>query len=256
MSVRVMDLVSSSPDDLPPRYGSDRAVIAVARIVRIVEGGRSLVVSLYGGPPLQVSATAVDWTSAETAHVLLDPDTGRPVHALGPAPKPEKQLPAWAAPVPEKTGAREAVLTPEWVGTWDGTAWTRYGGSGAWQGKNPAGQTLRGLATFGRQAEALGPITITAATLTLRPHPTAAPWSAQIAPATYTDAGPALAGATVSAPVPLAAGRVDVDITRLADLLTSPGMGLALVGQAYGGIREGGDSLSIRITYMPREDSR
>lgn len=249
MNARVMDLISTTPDDLPPRYGSDRAVIAVARIVRIVEGGRSLVVSLYGGPPLQVSATAVDWTSAETAHVLLDPDTGRTVHALGPAPKPEKQLPAWAAPVPEKTGAREAVLTPEWVGTWDGTTWTRYGGGGAWQGKNPAGQTMRGLATFGRQAEALGPITITAATLTLRPHTTAAPWSAQIAPATYTDAGPALAGATVSAPVPLAAGRVDVDITRLAGLLTSPGVGLALVGQAYGGIRAGGDSLSIRLTY-------
>ena len=115
---------------------------------------------------------------------------------------------------------------------------------------------MRGMATFGRQAEALGPITITDATLTLRPHPTAAPWSAQIAPATYTDAGPALAGATVSAPVQLAAGRVDVDIARIADLLTSPGMGLALVGQAYGGIRAGGDSLSIRITYMPREDSR
>lgn len=252
MSVRVMDLVSSSPDDLPPRYGSDRAVIAVARIVRIVEGGRSLVVSLYGGPPLQVSATAVDWAGVETAHVLLDPDTGRPVHALGPAPKPERQLPVWAAPVPEKTGAREAVLTPEWVGTWDGTTWTRYGGGGAWQGKNPTGQTMRGLATFGRQAEALGPITITAATLTLRPHPTAAPWSAQIAPATYTDAGPALAGATVSAPVPLAAGRVDVDITRLAGLLTSPGVGLALVGQAYGGIRAGGDSLSIRLAYTTK----
>nr|DAR23807.1 MAG TPA: hypothetical protein [Caudoviricetes sp.] len=251
-----MDLIATTPDDLPPRYGSDRSVTAIARVVRIVEGGRSLVVSLYGGQPLQVSATAVDWAGVETAHVLLDPDTGRPVHALGPAPKPEKQLPAWTAPVKEKTGAREAVLTTEWVGTWDGTAWTRYGGGGAWQGKNPAGQTMRGLATFGRQAEALGPITITAATLTLRPHPTASTWSAQIAPATYTDAGPALAGATVSAPVPLAAGRVDVDIARIADLLTSPGMGLALVGQAYGGIRAGGDSLSIRITYMPREDSR
>lgn len=256
MSLRVMDLIATTPDDLPPRYGSDRSVTAIARVVRIVEGGRSLVVSLYGGQPLQVSATAVDWAGVETAHVLLDPDTGRPVHALGPAPKPEKQLPAWTAPVKEKTGAREAVLTTEWVGTWDGTAWTRYGGGGAWQGKNPAGQTMRGLATFGRQAEALGPITITAATLTLRPHPTASTWSAQIAPATYTDAGPALAGATVSAPVPLAAGRVDVDIARIADLLTSPGMGLALVGQAYGGISAGGDSLSIRITYMPREDSR
>ena len=85
MSLRVMDLIATTPDDLPPRYGSDRSVTAIARVVRIVEGGRSLVVSLYGGQPLQVSATAVDWAGVETAHVLLDPDTGRPVHALGPA---------------------------------------------------------------------------------------------------------------------------------------------------------------------------
>lgn len=249
MSARIMALISTTPDDLPPRYGSDRSPTAIARVVRLVEGGRSVVVSLYGGPPVQVSATSVDWTGAETAHVLLDPDTGRPVHALGPAPTPERQLPEWTPTPPAAPTQREAVLTPEWVGTWDGASWTRRGKGGAWQGRTPAGQALRGLATFGRQAEALGPITITAATLTLRPHPTAAPWSAQIATATYTDAGPALAGATVSAPVPLAVSRVDVDIARLAGLLTSPGVGLALVGQAYGGVRAGGDSLSIRLTY-------
>lgn len=253
MSARVMDLISTTPDDLPPRYGSDRSPTAIARVVRLVEGGRALVVSLYGGPPLQVSATAVDWTGVETAHVLLDPDTGRPVHALGPAPTPERQLPEWTPTPPAAPTQREAVLTPEWVGTWDGTSWTRYGGGGAWQGKTPAGQTLRGLAIFGRQAEALGPITkIAAATLTLRPHPSAAPWSAQIAPATYTEAGPALAGATVSAPIPLSAGRVDVDVTRLAGQLTAPGVGLALVGQAYGGVQAGGDSLSVRLTYTTK----
>lgn len=252
MNARVMDLISTVPDDLPPRYGSDRSPTAIARVVRLVEGGRALVVSLYGGPPLQVSATAVDWTGVETAHVLLDPDSGRPVHALGPAPKPERQLPEWT-PTPQAAPApREAVLTPEWVGTWDGASWTRRGEGGAWQGRTTAGQTLRGLATFGRQAEALGPINIATATVTLRPHPTAAPWSAQIAPATYTDAGPALAGATVSAPIPLAAGRVDVDIARLANRLTAPGVGLALVGQAYGGIRAGGDSLSVRLTYTTK----
>lgn len=249
---RVMDLLSTAPDDLPPRYGSDRSATAIGRVVRLVEGGRSVVVSLYGGPPVQVSATSVDWTGAETAHVLLDPDTGRPVHALGPAPTPERQLPEWTPTPPAAPTQREVVLTPEWVGTWDGTSWTRRGKGGAWQGRTPAGKTLRGLATFGRQTEALGPITITAATLTLRPHPSAAPWSAQIAPATYTEAGPALAGATVSVPIPLAAGRVGADIARLAGLLTSPGVGLALVGLAYGGVRAGGDSMSVRLTYITK----
>jgi len=56
----------------------------------------------------------------------------------------------------------------------------------------------------------------------------------------------------VSVPIPPAAGRVEVDIARIADLLTAPGVGLALVGQAYGGVRAGGDSLSIRLTYTPR----
>lgn len=252
MSSPVMDLISTVPDDLPPRYGSDRSPTAIARVISLIEGGRALNVSLYGGPPIQISATAVNWTGVETAHVLLDPDTGRALHALGPAPKPENQLPQWKELAAPPKIVREATLIPQWVGTWDGTSWTRYGGGGAWQGRTPAGHALRGLATFGRQAEALGPIAITAATITLRPHPSAAPWSVQIAPATYTEAGPALAGATVSAPIPLAAGRVDVDIARLAGQLTAPGVGLALVGQAYGGVQAGGDSMSVRLTYTPR----
>ena len=82
MTVRVMDLISSTPDDLPPRYGSDRSTTAIARIVDLVEGGRQLIVSLYGGAGVQIPATAVNWAGVKTAHVLLDPDTGRVVMAL------------------------------------------------------------------------------------------------------------------------------------------------------------------------------
>ena len=171
MSSPVMDLISTVPDDLPPRYGSDRSPTAIARVVSLIEGGRALNVSLYGGPPIQISATAVN---------------------------------------------------------------------------------LTGLATFGRQAEALGRITITAATLTLRPHPTAVAWSVQIAPATYTDTGPVTTGATISAPVQVGATVLAIDITRIAAQLLTPGTGLALVGQTYGGVQASGDSLSIRITYTSR----
>ena len=235
MSSPVMDLISTVPDDLPPRYGSDRSPTAIARVVSLIEGGRALNVSLYGGPPIQISATAVNWTGVETAHVLLDPDTGRALHALGPAPKPENPLPQWKElPAPPKSVC-EATLIPQWAGTWDGTAWTRHGGGGAWQG-----------------TEALGRITVTAATLTLRPHPTSVAWSAQIAPATYSDTGPVTTGATISAPVQVGATSLTVDITRIASQLLTPGTGLALVGQTYGGVQASGDSLSIRITYTSR----
>lgn len=251
MSSPVMDLISTMPDDLPPRYGSDRSPTAIARVVSLIEGGRALNVSLYGGPPIQISATAVSWNGVETAHVLLDPDTGRALHALGPAPTPENPLPKWEQLTAPTRSVREAVLIPQWAGTWDGTAWTRHGGGGAWQGSS-GGHRLTGLAAFGRQAEALGRITITAATLTLRPHPTSAAWSAQIAPATYSDTGPVTTGATISAPVQVGAAVLTVDVTRIAAQLLTPGTGLALVGQTYGGVQASGDSLSIRITYTSR----
>lgn len=251
MSSPVMDLISTVPDDLPPRYGSDRSPTAIARVVSLIEGGRALNVSLYGGPPIQISATAVNWTGVETAHVLLDPDTGRALHALGPAPKPENPLPKWEQLTAPTRSVREAVLIPQWAGTWDGTSWTRHGGGGAWQ-RNTGGPRLTGLATYGRQAEALGRITVTAATLTLRPHPMAVAWSAQIAAATYSDTGPVQAGATISVPVQVGAAVLTVDITRLAAQLLTPGTGLALVGQTYGGVQASGDSLSIRITYTSR----
>ena len=251
MSSPVMDLISTVPDDLPPRYGSDRSPTAIARVVSLIEGGRALNVSLYGGPPIQISATAVNWVGVETAHVLLDPDTGRALHALGPAPKPETPLPKWEQLTSPTRTVSEAVLIPQWAGTWDGTSWTRHGGGGAWQ-RNTGGPRLTGLATYGRQAEALGRITVTAATLTLRPHSTSVAWSAQIAAATYSDTGPVQVGSTISVPVQVGAAVLTVDITRLAAQLLTPGAGLALVGQTYGGVQASGDSLSIRITYTSR----
>ena len=233
MTIRVMDLISSTPDDLPPRYGSDRSTTAVARIVDLVEGGRQLIVSLYGGAGVQIPATAVNWEDVQTAHVLLDPDTGRPVHALGPAPSPEGPLPAVPKMPEPMPVARHAVLTPQWMGTWTTGGWSRYGDGGAWQGINPAGQRLRGLVTYGRQLEALGTITVTRALLTVRP-------------AAYSESGPQPTGATQT--ITVATAREQVDITDLAKTLTA-GAGLALVGAAYGGITKGGASGSLHLDY-------
>jgi hypothetical protein len=246
MTVRVMDLVSSTPDDLPPRYGSDRSTTAVARIVDLVEGGRQLIVSLYGGAGVQIPATAVNWEDVRTAHVLLDPDTGRPVHALGPAPSPEGPLPAVPKMPEPMPVARHAVLTPQWMGTWTTGGWSRYGDGGAWQGINPAGQRLRGLVTYGRQLEALGTITVTRALLTVRPASHVPPWALVIQPAAYSESGPQPTGATQT--ITVATAREQVDITDLAKTLTA-GAGLALVGAAYGGITKGGASGSLHLDY-------
>lgn len=246
MTIRVMDLISSTPDDLPPRYGSDRTMTAVARIVDLVEGGRQLIVSLYGGAGVQIPATDVNWEGVKTAHVLLDPDTGRPVHALGPAPAPEGPLPAVPKTPEPKPVARHAVLTPQWMGTWTNAGWSRYGDGGAWQGIDPAGHRLRGLITYGRQIEALGTIAITKALLTIRPTSHVPPWALVIQSAAYSESGPQPTGATQT--ITVATAREQVDITDLAKTL-KVGAGLALVGTAYGGIIKGGVSAALHLDY-------
>ena len=39
MTIRVMDLISSTPDDLPPRYGSDRSTTAIAVLMHLMALG-------------------------------------------------------------------------------------------------------------------------------------------------------------------------------------------------------------------------
>ena len=120
---------------------------------------------------------------------------------------------------------------------------------------SPAGRALRGLALFGRQIEALGRIDVRSAVLTLRPAPSAVPWSVQVGAATYSSAGPGTVGPTVSAPVQVGADLIEVDVMRLAESMKAPGMGIALLGAAYGGVKQGGDSLSLRLEYMQEENA-
>jgi hypothetical protein len=55
--------------------------------------------------------------------------------------------------------------------------------------------------------------------------------------------------------VQVGADLIEVDVMRLAESMKAPGMGLALVGQAYGGVMQGGDSLSLRLEYMQEENA-
>ena len=105
MSLPILDLLSSAPADEGPRPGSDRAMIAVARVLDVANGGTTVTVSLLGSAGITLPATASTWTGVETAYVLLDPDTGRPIHVLGPAPAPKTGPMSFPRPPPTPSPA-------------------------------------------------------------------------------------------------------------------------------------------------------
>ena len=105
MNLPILDLLSTAPADESPRTGSDRTMVAVARVLDVADGGTTVTVSLLGSAGISLPATASTWTGVATAHVLLDPDTGRPIHVLGPAPAPKTAPPTKKPPKnnPQKT---------------------------------------------------------------------------------------------------------------------------------------------------------
>ena len=109
MSLPILDLLNSTPADEGPRPGSDHAMVAVARVLDVANGGTTVTVSLLGSAGITLPATVSTWTGVETAYVLLDPSTGRPIHVLGPAPAPK------IAPVsfkPPKATTRTVTAPP------------------------------------------------------------------------------------------------------------------------------------------------
>ena len=131
MSLPILDLLSSAPADEGPRPGSDRAMIAVARVLDVANGGTTVTVSLLGSAGITLPATASTWTGVETAYVLLDPDTGRPIHVLGPAPAP-KTGPMSLSPPEATTNTVTCTAHPTWTGTHAPTGWNRFGAAAFW----------------------------------------------------------------------------------------------------------------------------
>ena len=250
MSLPILDLLNSTPADEGPRPGSDHAMVAVARVLDVDGGGTTVTVSLLDSAGITLPATVSTWTGVETAYVLLDPSTGRPIHVLGPAPAPK------IAPVsfkPPKATTRTVTRTayPIWTGTHAPAGWRHFGAAIVGhprdlnQGDAGTG-TLTGLATYGQQIPAIGATSITRATLTATgngANPNT--WNAVFQCATYTDDGPQATG-------PQATGTItnnqtsSIDITALADGLLA-GHGIALVGAVYGGLRGQGDSMVLSL---------
>ena len=117
MSLPILDLLTSAPADEGPRPGSDRAMIAVARVLDVANGGTTVTASLLGSAGITLPATASTWTGVETAYVLLDPDTGRPIHVLGPAPAPKTGPMSFSPPSPAPPTPPGPALTPQPGGT-------------------------------------------------------------------------------------------------------------------------------------------
>jgi len=170
-------------------------MIAVARVLDVANGGTTVTVSLLGSAGITLPATASTWTGVETAYVLLDPDTGRPIHVLGPAPAP-KTGPMSFSPPEATTNTVTCTAHPTWTGTHAPTGWNRFSAAIVGhprdlnQGDAGTG-TLTGLATYGQQIPAIGTTSITRATLTATgngANPNT--WNAVLQCATYTDAGP------------------------------------------------------------------
>lgn len=250
MSLPILDLLSSTPAAEGPRPGSDHAMVAVARVLDVDGGGTTVTVSLLGSAGITLPATVSTWTGVETAYVLLDPSTGRPIHVLGPAPAP-KIAPVSFKPPKATTRTITATAYPIWTGTHAPAGWRHFGAAIVGhprdlnQGDAGTG-TLTGLATYGQQIPAIGATSITRATLTATGNgANSNTWNAVFQCATYTDDGPQATG-------PQATGTItnnqtsSIDITALADGLLA-GHGIALVGAVYGGLRGQGDSMVLSL---------
>ena len=250
MNLPILDLLSTAPADESPRTGSDRTMVAVARVLDVADGGTTVTVSLLGSAGISLPATASTWTGVATAHVLLDPDTGRPIHVLGPAPAPKTAPPTFKPPTPT-THTITCTAHPAWTGTHTPTGWGRFNAAVVGHPRdlsqgNAGTGTLTGLATYGQQIPAIGATKITRATLTATGN-AANPgnWSAVLQCATYTDAGPQPTGPQTAAII-ANNQTTTIEVTALAAGLLD-GQGIALVGTVYGGLRGLGDSMVLSL---------
>lgn len=258
--VQLLDVLGAAPIDQAPRSGADRSQVMVATVLEVAEDGRTVTVSLLGSGAITLPATASVWTDVTTAHVLMDTETGRPVHVLGPATAPATAI---AVPSTESleeasqpvTVTRTATVTPDWSGTyragqgWDQWNTSRYGGrTDLYQGAIGSSGTLRGMATYGTAITSLHATTITSATLTLTGNGSnRGTWTATVQAADRTSTGPSPSGSTASVSI-TGTGTARVDITALAPGLLA-GRGIALVGSDYGAVGGRGQSMSITLTY-------
>lgn len=149
----------------------DGVVPLASGVVTAVNSG-TLTVNVLGGSyelPYVASTYDVD----DRVHVYLAANLfGRPVIVMGPEGGFEganPSTPGGGAGNPGQLVNLEAVIGPQWSGSWNGSRWdswnpgnNAYGGRSAlYQGAGYGSPTMRGLAVYGDQIVNLGAVAIT-----------------------------------------------------------------------------------------------
>lgn len=229
----------------PPRPGTDRSPIVVARLLSEPDAEGLCTIALADSDPLIVPAVPSTYTGVTTVYVTMQ--DGRPVLVTAPAGTPVQYdtPPSGAATTETVTGI---VITPTVSGSWRATrsAWDRWNdATDVYQTGSAVSGALSGIACYGDRITALGLVTMTATlTLVSNGHPAAGAWSAAIKGATYSSlpaGAPTLAATSTTATVPSADGgvvTVALDATTCENLRagTWKSLGLGTTG-TYGGTR-------------------
>lgn len=206
-------------------------------------------------------------------HVLRDAGAfGAPVHVLGTQGNyvpPATGVPGGGSENPAQLTDREAVIQPQWSGSWRSSAgrygsWNvdRFGGpSTLYQGNAYGSGPMTGLAVYGDQIVGLNAVQITRMQVNVyrADNSSSSAIAPTLQPATNGSApsgAPSTTGATVNGPgiAPGGFAQVDLPSSVFETFRTGGAKGLAMVGSTYAGFlgTSRGDGMAIKVQYKVR----
>jgi hypothetical protein len=248
-------------------------LVVSGEILAVNESDVTLTVEVLGGE-FDLPYNPSTYDVGDRVHVLRDAGRlGAPSFVLGPENGFEGSnpgAPGGGAGNPGETVALQAVISPQWSGTWNGTRWdswnpnnNSYGGRSAlYQGSGYGSPALSGLAVYGDQIVSLGAVTITRMQVTVHRASAGSGGgvkTAVLSPSphggSYPGGGTAAFGGTASAA--LTAGQsqqIDLPSSVFEAFRTGGAKGLATVGSDYinllGTAQAGAMALVVQYTAV------
>lgn len=243
----------------------DTTLVVPMTLISVAAGGLNAVVRDLNGADIQVGCNpCAAWDKVQTASVLRDQNSGRPVFALCPASPPGEETPGSKDPVTPTTTRKTTVITPASTSTWAPSygGWGRFnagrygGASDLYQhGEGIGAGTLHGAAFYGDRVRALGATAIVSATVHLMGNGSnRGTWQPVLQACTQktqpsgdvTTTGPTFTGSLSGT------GETDIGVAAAVELMrTGQAGGLTLVGTTYGGLygTSRGRGMALSITY-------